>query len=109
MKPFTTRQQIESLRAMGAPNSTNPKDIAERGETIYKEKYRQKYEEEHLGKFVVIEVGSGQAYLGDTPDAAFETAREESPQGLFHLIKVGSPGAFRASYSPSESLDWVFQ
>ena len=86
---------IPNFVLMIRPNFTDPKAIAELGEKIYDELYREKYEKDHLGEFVVIEVGWEQAYLGNTPDAAYDEAHKEiSTGGLFHLIKVGSPGAF---------------
>jgi len=94
---------------MDQPLPTNPKVIAERGEAIYNDKYRKKYEDKHQGKFVIIDVVSEKAYLGDTVDQAFTAAREGAPAGVFHLIKVGAPGAFRVSYSSGAALDWVFQ
>lgn len=100
---------LKAQEMTGPAPSQNPKEIAERAERIYEEKYRQKYEKKHLGRFLVIEVDSHQVFLGDTPDAAYDEARKKFPQGFFHLIKVGSPGAFRVSYSPSASVDWIFQ
>lgn len=87
---------------------SNPKAIADRGEAIYLKKYKDAYEAEKLGKFVAIDVVSEHAYVGDSPDEALELARKEAPKGLFHLIKVGSPGAFRVSYTSDAKLDWVF-
>jgi hypothetical protein len=87
---------------------SNPKAVVEAGERIYKENYQRGFEAAHLGKFVVIEVNTGKAYLGDTPEQAFENGRKGAPEGVFHLIKVGSPGAFRVSYAGSGS-DWLFQ
>lgn len=88
---------------------SNPKAMADRGEAIYREKYKAAYEAEHLGKFVAIDVKSEHAYMGDSPDDALELARKEAPTGLFHLIKIGSPGAFRVSYSSDAKLDWIFR
>ncbi|HLG14794.1 MAG TPA: hypothetical protein VJH03_09880 [Blastocatellia bacterium] len=87
---------------------SHPKAIADRGETIYREKYKTAFEAEHLGKFVAIDVATEHAYVGDSPDEALELARKEAPTGLFHLIKVGSPGAFRVSYTSDAKLDWIF-
>jgi hypothetical protein len=88
---------------------SNPKAIAERGEAIYREKYKAAYEAEYLGKFVAIDVKSEHAYMGDSADEALELARKEAPTGLFHLMKIGSPGAFRVSYSSNAKLDWIFR
>jgi hypothetical protein len=73
---------------------SNPQQIAELGETIYQAKYQTEYEAEHEGKFVAIEIHSSEAYLGDTPEEVLTLAREKAPYGIFHLIKIGSPGAF---------------
>lgn len=88
---------------------SDPKAIAERGEKIYNERYRAQFEQECLGKFVAIDVVTGKAYVATSTEEAYEAARKESPKGLFHLIKVGSPGAFRVSTLADANLDWVFR
>ncbi len=88
---------------------TSPKHIAERGEEIYRTKYKASYEEEHWGKYVAIDVLTEHAYVDETPEGALEKARTAAPRGLFHLIRVGSPGAFRVSYTNDTSVDWLFQ
>ena len=92
------------------PSLSNPQAIAEAGEKIYREKYQARFEEEHLGKFVAINVLTEEAYLGDLPEEAFQKARKAAPKGLFHLMRIGSPGAFRVSYSSNAaSSDWIFR
>lgn len=86
----------------------NPKEIVERGEQIYRDMYQEAYEREHDGKFVAIDVRTKNAYVGDSPEAVLKDARDDAPQGLFHLIKVGSAGAFRVSYSNNATVDWIF-
>jgi hypothetical protein len=88
---------------------TNPKETAERGDKIYNDKYRAEYEARHLGKFVAIDVTTEDASVADTASQALESARQKNTNGTFHLIKVGSAGAFRVSYSLNEQLDWLFQ
>ena len=93
---------------MGTP-LTNPKAIAEKGEAIYAQKYKEDYEAQYLGKYVAIEVTTETAYVDDSPEGALEKARKEHPDGLSHLIKVGAPGAFRVSYTSNADADWIFQ
>lgn len=88
--------------------SFNPKLTAELGEKIYQEKYQKEYEEKYPGMFVVIDVTTSTAYLGDSPEIAFQSARKEA-RGPFHLIKVGASGAFHVSYTAHATLDWIFQ
>ena len=88
---------------------SNPKAVAEAGERIYRDKYRQEYERDHTGKFVAIDVTTSDAFIGDTAEKALEKARAASPNGIFHLILVGSPGAFRVGYTNGATADWLFQ
>lgn len=87
----------------------NPKDLAEIGERIYSEKYKAAFEIEHPGKFVAIEVLSGKAFIDEQPEVALQKARKDFPTGLFHLVRVGSPGAFRVSYISNARSDWLFR
>jgi len=90
---------------------TTPKAIAELGEKIYRDRYKEPYERDHPGKFVAIDVTTQKAYIDQTPEAVLEAARKDSPEGLFHLIQVGFPGAFRVSYTThaNEDMEWVFR
>lgn len=88
---------------------THPRAIAEKGEQIYNENYKASYESDHPGKFVAIDVLSAKAFVADTPEGAMEEARKQSPKGLFHLMKVGSQGAFRVSYTSSDNLERLFK
>ena len=90
---------------MGAPFS-NPKAIADAAETIYREMYQQDFEQNQPGKFVVININTKTATLGNTASEALLAARQADPQGVFHLIRVGFPGAFQLSrYQNSASQD----
>jgi hypothetical protein len=91
------------------PQLGNPKAVAEQGERLYQEKFRKDFEAKYLGKFVVIDVVTEKPYVGDTPESAYELAREDAPKGIFHLLKVGQPGAFRVSYSSHGDMDWLFR
>jgi hypothetical protein len=88
---------------------SNPQALAERGEKIYQAKFKKDFEAKYDGQFVVIDVKSEAAYVGKTPEAAYEAATKAAPNGLFHLIKVGSAGAFRVSYTSHGNVDWVFR
>lgn len=76
---------------------TNPGEIAHAGEAIYKAKYAAEYEQLYDGKFVVIDVTDERAYLGVYAEGALGDARRQSPHGVFHLMKVGAPGAFKVT------------
>ncbi len=90
---------------------SSPQQIAEKGEEIYKRAYQHRLEQSDRGKFVAIDVVSEKAYVGTTPESAYEAARRENATGPFHLIKIGDVGAFRVSYSEDGNgkLDWLFR
>ena len=94
---------------MSAAPLSNPRQIAERGEAIYRDRYQQQYERDYPGKFVAIDVQTENAYIADTPEDALADAHTQAPQGIFHLIQVGHAGAFRVSYAKSSHVDWVFR
>lgn len=71
--------------------------VVERATKIYDENYRERYERDHAGMFVVIDVQTSQAYLGKTSGEALGTANEKAPNGVFHLMRVGQETAFRMS------------
>jgi hypothetical protein len=85
---------------------SNPKAVADAGERIYAERYKQGYEANYRGWFVLIDVRSAIAYLGPTPQAAIHEARQKAPNGIFHLIRVGEPGAFHVSSRRNAAPDW---
>jgi len=87
-------------------NRSSPKEMAAAGEAIYNEKYRAAFEVEHPGKFVAIDINTEKAWVNDTPEGALGVAQDECPNGMFHLIKVGSPGVYRVGYSQQASCDW---
>jgi hypothetical protein len=89
--------------------SQNPKQLAEKGEAIYRNKYQQEYERLRIGKYVAIDLSTEKAYVADTPEGAVELLQKENPKGFFHLIKVGSPGVFKVGYSYRNERDWLFQ
>ena len=101
---------INDLFERTMPTFTNPQEIAEAGERIYNEKYKAEYERKYPGKFVAIDVESGQPFLADQPEEALTQGRKALPTAFFHLIRVGAPGAFGVSYvSKNARSDWLFR
>ena len=90
--------------AMPDADAGSPTGVARRGEEIYREQHQAKLEEKHRGRYVAIDVETGQAYLGDTSGDALQKAREEAPHGAFHLMRVGQPAASRKSRHSSRQL-----
>ena len=71
----------------------NPEEIAKKGEEIYQRKFKGQYEPNFNGKFLVIEIGSEEGFLGNTSAQALEKAKEKYPQKIFYIKKIGFPAA----------------
>ena len=69
-------------------------EIAKKGEEWYDKKLKAELEPTHKGRFVAIEVSTGEYVLANTPESALEQAREKYPGKFFHLMRVGYPGVF---------------
>jgi len=83
---------------VGTSQIANPAAAAELGETIYRERYQERFEFEHSGKFVAINIATGEATLGDTAEGALDQAHDLDSSGFFPLIRVRHAGAFRLGY-----------
>jgi len=84
----------------------NPQEAADKGMAIYREKYQHDYEQRFPGKFVAIDISTGEAWVEDSPEKALGVAQGKNPNGFFHLIRIGAPGVFRVSYTQREARDW---
>lgn len=62
--------------------------ISSEGAKIY-ESLKLKYEPEHNGKFLAIDVDSKDVYLANDGAQAVELARQAHPNTVFYLIKIG--------------------
>ena len=87
----------------------SPEVLAQKGEAIYKQKFKKDFEEKYLGKFAAIDVVSESAVVADTPEDALRKAQSECPDGFYHLIKIGSDGIYRLGYTSETHGDWLFR
>jgi hypothetical protein len=84
---------------MTGPAASNPHQAAQRGQDIYDRRYRVSLEATRPGQFAVIDITNEKAYAGPNADATIEYARRANPAGVFHLIRIGAPGAYRVSFT----------
>lgn len=76
-------------------NTLSPEQLAEKGQKIYNEKLKSILEPDKKGKFVVIEVESGDYFVADTVLEAVQEAQKKYPNKVFHTIKIGYEGIFK--------------
>ena len=85
-------QRIEDLRREKTPYSTA--ELDRRGWARYAQ-IGHMLEAQHRGEFVMIEVDSGNYFLGETPRQALAKARTAYPGKAFCLIRIGYPAAHK--------------
>jgi hypothetical protein len=106
---YDRREGLKAMPQTMSPPFSNPQAIAQAGEEIYSA-IRPELEATQNGKFVAISITTKAYYVGDEPEEALEKARAAEPHGVFHLVKVGSPGAFRISHALQQpNRNWLFQ
>ncbi|MEX1112522.1 MAG: hypothetical protein WEC84_03595 [Candidatus Andersenbacteria bacterium] len=69
--------------------------IAAEGARIY-EQIKGRYESDHKGEFLAINIDTGEEFLGSTNSEAVEKAREKYPETIFYVVRIG--------YSATETL-----
>ena len=62
--------------------------IAEEGSKIY-EQIKDAYDPKERGKFLAIDIDSKKAYLAPTSAEALGIARENHPNKVFYVVKIG--------------------
>ncbi len=65
------------------------KELGERAKIIYEKKLKRKLEPRYKGHIVVIEVDSGDWFLGESVADGALKAKEKYPDKIFHFIRIG--------------------
>ena len=76
--------------------------IAEEGVKIY-DQIKVNYDPKERGKFLAIDIESKKAYLGNTSAEALELARQNHPNKVFYVVKIGFDVAETMARSFAES------
>ena len=62
--------------------------IAEKGKVIY-EKIKLNYDPKEKGRFLAIDVDTEEVYLGNTSAEAVALAKQNHPNKVFYVVKIG--------------------
>jgi hypothetical protein len=89
--------------AMGHPRYTK-EEIVSRGKSIYDQQIRTKVEPGQIGKFLIIDIETGDYDLDDDEFAASRRAHARHPDGAFFGMRVGyrSSGTIGASETAAQ-------
>ena len=95
--PFTLKAIPARRRGQEKPSPDES-----RAREYLQRKVPGEYERKYRNSFVVIDIGTEEIWRSQKPEKAFEAAKKKAPEGIFYLIRVGSPGAFRMSYTSDD-------
>lgn len=70
-------------------------EVAKRGEAIYQEQIKPLVDPVHFGKFLVIDVETGDYEIGKRMIVASKKLRERHPEAITYGVRVGFLAAYR--------------
>jgi hypothetical protein len=70
-------------------------EIVQRGEQIYQRDIRDQVEAQNTGKFLVLDIDTGEYEIDADELAALERATTKHPDGARYILRVGYPTAHR--------------
>ncbi len=70
-------------------------EIAERGEAIYDREIRAKVETEHKGKYLVMDIESGEYEIDQDDLAATKRMMAKFPNAILYGLRIGYVAAYR--------------
>jgi hypothetical protein len=82
-----------SVRAMPYAKYS-PQEVETRGEEIYERQIRRQVEQGNKGRFVVIDIETGQFEIDDDDLAATQRLLAKRPKAVLYGLRVGFPTAY---------------
>ena len=84
------------------PYSDNTSEIiAARGEALYQQNIRDKVESVHRGKFLAIDIKTGNYAIADEDLAATDSLLTKQPDATIYGLRIGFPAAYRIGFKIS--------
>ena len=71
------------------------KEVASRGEDIYKRDIRDKVEPKHKSKFLVVDIETGEYEMNADDLVATKRLLAKQPNAVVYGLQIGSPTAYR--------------
>ncbi len=77
--------------------------IAEHGEALYQQKIRDKVESAYKGKFLAIDIETGDYAIADEDLVATDRLLAKRPNATVYGLRIGFPTAYRIGFKISVS------
>ena len=79
-------------------------EVSELGRAIYKEKIKHLVEPMEIGKFIAIDVETGDYEIGERLIDTSDRLHDRRPNAVCYIGRVGYPAAFRMGWRSTASL-----
>lgn len=70
-------------------------EIVRRGQALYDKRIRGNVEADHQGKFLALDIETGEYEIDVAELAALKRAQAKHPDAALYLLRIGSPTAYR--------------
>lgn len=70
-------------------------EIVRRGQALYDQQIRDKLDATHKGKFLVLDIETGEYEVDANELAALQRAKAKHPDAALYILRVGYPMAYR--------------
>ncbi len=78
------------------PETRYPREeMIRRGQTLYEERIRSQVETAHRGKFLVLDVDTGDYEIETSELDALRRAKAKRPDAPLYLLRIGAPTAYK--------------
>jgi len=84
---------VQEAKAMAQTQYTN-EEIARIGTELYRRHIRDKVFPQHKGKFLILDILSGDYEIDDDDSSAEEKLRARRPDGIFYGLRIGYTSAY---------------
>ena len=81
-------------------------EVASCGEAIYRRKIRDKVEPDHKGKFLVIDIETGEYEINADDLVATKRLLAKQPNAVVYGLRIGFPTAYRIGRRFSLETQW---
>lgn len=70
-------------------------EVARRGRQLYEQRIRARVEDQHAGKFLVVDVTTGEYEVAEDDLQASDRALAKNPDAVLYGLRIGEPAAYR--------------
>ena len=85
-------------------NSLSKHEIVQRGKQLYQSKLQADAERDHLGKFIVVDVHSGDHEIDASAGEAARRILERRPGAILYLVRIGEKVAYRFGFGRTAGI-----